>query len=344
MKKCFFLSLLLCLPLLSFAGNFSLQTGTDATYTDNAFQLSDHDLDRFDDDNSALSYIETSDDFILKPYLKAMYDTKWAGLQISPSMKGQWQQYCSNTDKSKYYLLSSIDFSKKQWDLNLTYGYYPNNYLRQYKDTDGTGSLEKYEYDKNLYKAEVGYSPITKIKLMGYYKYEQYYYNEYWKEYDGDATTIGAGVRFSLPAWYLTGWYYYRDLTTDGTPSSSAEEASSDASYESNLYSFTLQAKKIYLNKKQAIRPTFSFDIDQRYYQGNDSFHAGREDMTYTLGAGVTYYVTRNLDISLDYSHLFRNVSSDNSTVALYKEYTENQITVGANYQMSFSKKRSKRS
>jgi hypothetical protein len=136
-----------------------------AVYTDNAFQLSDYDLERNENNHADLKFVDSADDVVLNTKLTGFYKTHWRWWQIQPSLQINAYQHILNTDKQRFEALAGIKVSRKYGELGLSYGYYPENYIRYYKDTDGSGEQEKYSYEKNLYRAELKVKPLSKTTL-----------------------------------------------------------------------------------------------------------------------------------------------------------------------------------
>jgi hypothetical protein len=323
MKKFLVLAISL-FAVISLFSEISLNFTNNSTYTDNVFQLSDDDLDAHDA-GIAFDYIETSDDLINSSRLTVSSRNKIGKIRYDFFVRGSYDAYLKNTDKSKAAVSTGFGIDSRRFNTSFVYGYYPDNYVRNYRDKDGTDEYEKFEYDKNLYKVDAEYRFTRKAYLLAYFKFEQYYHNEYFTEYDGDAITPGLGLKYSFSELYLEGWYYYRSYEThdDIIP----DDDISDQSYESNTYSVQLRMKKI-KTKKFAYRPVFNFKYEKRYYDGWDKYHNGREDDTITINPWVKFYLTDYLNITLDYTSKIRNVSSESQSVEDSKSYQENQMSI----------------
>jgi len=48
--------------------------------------------------------------------------------------------------------------------------------------------------------------------------------------------------------------------------------------------------------------------------------------------AGMELFFSPKMNLSLDYSHYFRNVETDNETVQRLKEYSENRLSAVLSY------------
>jgi hypothetical protein len=218
------------------------------------------------------------------------------------------------------------------WNATLLYGYYPYIYVRDYVDSDGTGELEKYSYERNLYRGDANLRLTRASTLRLHARYEDYYYNEFWTQFDGNAITYGIGFRQSFPVFTLSGMYYYRIFDNDyeGDP------LYNDSSYESNKYDVGISLKHMPLNesKKDGVtwRPSLNISYEERFYQGLDSWYGGRIDKMYNTSAGIDFALTKKWNLSLDYSHIFRNVDSPNQSVLRLKEYTDNRLGTSVRY------------
>lgn len=322
-------SLLLVVSLFS---EISVNFTNKSTYSDNVFNLSDKDLD-LHDAGTGFAYIETSDDMINSSRLSIYNRTQVGKIRYDLYVRGTYDAYLKNSDKSQASVSTGFGINTRNFNTSLMYGYYPDNYVRNYKDKDGTQDYEMFEYDKNLYKLSAEYRFTRKAYLLGSLKFEQYYHNEYFTEYDGDAITPGLGLKYSFSELYLEGWYIYRSYETHADIV--ADDEISDQSYESNTYSVQLKMKKL----KTAYfeyRPVFDFQYEKRYYDGWDKYHNGREDDTITINPSVKFYLTDYLNITLDYTSKIRNVSSESQSVEDSKSYQENQMSIAFEVPIKF--------
>ncbi len=320
----------LAIPLTA---QMSTSVELGSTYTDNAFQLSEYDINRFETDNPELKFIKASDDVIINAKIFGAYDMQWHWWQIQPSLQVNGARNILNPDKQKIDVTTGLKISRKLGEFGIFYGYYPNVYLRDYIDTGGTNQLQAFEYAKNQYKANLKLKPFKKSTASLEFKREDYFYNKYFTEFDGAVDTWSLGWQQSLPTFYLDAEYAYRVYETD---SGSIINNSEDASYESNVYSFGLLMKKMPVDSQYPEllwRPELKLGYEQRYFQGSDSWHAGRTDIINNTDASLQFYFGENWNFNLDYSHIFRNVDAVSSSVRKYKEYSENRYGISARYQ-----------
>lgn len=332
MKKLILLVFTILITLSLFS-EISVNVTNKTIYSDNIFQLSDRDLDRHDDGDTKFDYIKTSDDLINSTRVNVRYRTNINKIRYTYYVRGSYDAYIKNSDKSKPTVSTGFGLDTRNLSATLMYGYYPDNYVRKYLDKDGTLEYEKFEYDKNLYKATGEYRFTRQAYLLGYFKFEQFYHNEYFTEYDGNVYTPGIGLRYSFSELFIEGWYYYRNYVTkrDILP----EDAVSDQSHESNTYSAQIKMKRI-KTPKFDYRPVLDFRYEKRYYDGWDKYHDGREDDTITLRPWVKFYLLDNLNITLDYTLKIRNVSSRSKSVEDSKSYEENRFSISFEVPLKF--------
>jgi hypothetical protein len=314
-------------------------------YTDNVWHLSDYDLDRLEKGSTSLAFAETADDLIINSDVKISDEYKFSKkFKVIPSAKLAYTMYTNNEEKSRGSVFGGIDFAYRPYTLGLKYGFYPDNYLRDYRDSSnqlygGTGEYEKFVYDKNLYKADLSWQALKKHRFSGSFKYEEYRHNEFFTEYDSNAMTFELGWRGSFPGLYLLCSYAYREYNTideiadlyvgDFDP----DDIPSDSSYEGNLYSISFMMKKIKTeNKSLSYRPVLDVNVEKRFYQGSDEYHAHREDTTIDISPSVSLYIGKNIDITLDYSYLNRTVESPYTSVSKYKDYSATSVSLSFSY------------
>ncbi|HOE90448.1 MAG TPA: hypothetical protein PKZ69_02685 [Candidatus Cloacimonadota bacterium] len=311
------------------------------SYTDNAFSLSKQDLDKFDA-NQGFSYIETSDDIIQTINLRFSNSYRNKDYRITPAISLTNDVYLNNSDKNKLNLLAGFNSRVYKTFIDFRYGWYPNNYTQKYLDTDGTNKYEKFEYDKNLYKLTVKY-PITKrldVELYG--KYEGYYHNKYFTEYDGDALTTGLGLFSKYQPGTLSVFYYFKqfDNNSDNAYNQRIIDTERDCSYDSDAFEVEYTFPRLYTNYVD-YSPFLGFRIENSIYQSkhsleSDPIHASREDTVIKVNAGTTIYVFKNINFKLDAIQAFRRVSSNNENLKRLKNYDKLQICAGVNYLFDF--------
>ena len=310
-------------------GDISLST----QYSDNVFQLSEYDLDRFDQEHPNLGYVDTTDDLSLKAQVDLSYPFRHKWYRFEPSITASFDQNVSNTDKWRRDIIARFAVIRYYWDFKVMYGFYPNILVRAYVDEDGTGELEHYGYQRNLYRADLSVKPLEKTTLRAHFRYEELLYNQFFTEFDGDAKTGGIGIRQNFPVFVLEAGYQYRVF--DNWENGPLQD---DSSYESNIYTASLRLKDMPLNdgKSSSPRwhPSLSLSFEERFFQGLDDWYGGRVDKIYTTSAGLSFRLNKKWNISLDYSHYLRNVDSPNASVRRLKPYSENRLGAEVKYSL----------
>jgi len=311
---------------------FSASVSTGITYTDNAFQLSAYDLQRNEDGHPDLDFVKSADDIIMNMRFNSSYQMQWHWWKIEPSIQLNGNQYILNTSKQKVDMLAGVSFSRRLGEFGVYYGYYPDVYVRNYIDTGGTEESERYSYDRNHYRADLRIKPFKTGTAFLQYRLDEYFYNEYFTEFDGNINTWLLGWQQSFPTFYLDASYAYRVYETELVIEIDNPE---DASYESNVYSFGIMLKKMDLDSRYpnlTWRPELDLRFEERFYRGGDSWHRNRIDNINTTTGRLHFYFGDRWNINLDYSHIFRNVDAAYSSVRKYKEYSENRFGVNTGY------------
>lgn len=324
-------ALLLLLPQLMLAqieGSVSLGT----RYSDNVFQLSDYDLQRFDEAHPDFAFVETSDDLSLLANVDLGYKFRYKWWNFTPSVSATMSQNVKNQDKSRRDALVRMRVDRYYWNFTALYGYYPYTYVREYRDTDGTGNMEQYTYARDLYRGDLNLRPFTNTSMRLHGSYEVYRYNEFFTEFDSEATTWGASIRHNFPYFGIEAGYYYKVLDNSGNIVDPLE----DASYESNEYNGVLVMKKMLLDndkpKGATWQPSLEIGYEQRYFQGTDDWYGGREDTIYNLRGTLSFDLSKALNLKLDYTHIYRNIDSPSASVRRLKEYGENRLGAALSY------------
>ncbi len=302
------------------------------SYTDNVFQLSDYDISRWKNDHPNLDFAETTDDLNIATRIDLAYPIPYRWWTFTPSVTASINQNISNTDKYRHDALLRLRVDRHYWSLITLYGHYPYVYYRHYTDSDGTSELEKYSYQKDLYRAELLLRPIKNLTGIANIRHENLRYNQYFTEADGNRLTTEIGARYAFPSFSLQGSYSYRSHECTGFEDLDAD----DGSYDSNIYRGVLRLKSMPLSgtstKKQSWRPSLELVKEDRYYQGDGSWYGGRVYQIYNVKAGLDFKLDPKWNLSLDYLHIFRNVDSPNESVLRLKEFSENRLSAMVKY------------
>ncbi len=304
----------------------SITTSTE--YSDNVFQLSAYDFDRFDHNHPYLAFVNTTDDVSMGTRINLAIPIHYKWWLIEPSIDANLSHNLSNNEKYRRDVTTMLKIKRHDWDASLRYAYAPHIYVRDFNDSDGSQALEDYSYERNQYRADLNIRPLKKGTAMFSVRYEDLYYNQYWKEYDGNSLTYGIGWNQDLPVFSIRGMYYYRIFDND--------VIDDDSSYESNKYDIGIRLPRMPLSdldpKGMAWRPSLSLSYEERFYQGLDSWYGGRIDQITNTNAGIDVFISDSWKFMLDYSHIFRNVDSPNSSVLRLKEYSENRLGASVEY------------
>ncbi|MCD4828709.1 MAG: hypothetical protein K8R90_04665 [Candidatus Cloacimonetes bacterium] len=321
---------------------WEIDTGAGFAYTDNVFNLSDKDINRFDAGEDYFDWAETTDDFLVNAWLRGRMRAQVGDWRISPMVKGGYDYYASNTDKSTTSLLTGLELDWRKLAVNVYYGYYPDTWLRNYIDVcSATDAIVKFSYDKNMFKLDANYRIFRRDWVYLYGKFEQYYHNEHFTEYDADAVTLGIGWRHSFQTFYFKMFYYFRNYECGDPPPTGAIDADefSVAGYEADIIEMSFRNKKVEIARNRYIRPFIDFKYEKRGYQtvnAEDKYHAGREDSKYNVTFGTAFYLWPDIELTAEYDHVYRKVSSSvKPDIGTYKDYITNQFSLGISYTFS---------
>jgi len=313
-------------------------------YDSNIFSLSDYDYNSFKKGRS-FQYIDTTDDLKQKFEVRLNKRTNINDIVFSPYASFSFINFMNNTNKNSWNLLIGANNQWDQFTLNGVYGYYPENYLRKYIDTDGTLANEKFSYQKMLWRVSSSYRHNNYVIPLFYGKYEYYHYNEYFTEYDGPAWTFGLGWRLLMKTINTDMMYYYRTYNPTSNQESIQNIISNikDGSYESNIYELKIRTKKFYSTLLD-YRIFTNLKLEDRYYQSRiplpiDPYHTNRNDKITTINFGSDLWLAKDFNIKIDYVYRVRNCSSDNPSVKRDKDYDKYQISTMLEYNFNIFKK-----
>jgi hypothetical protein len=300
----------------------------NADYSDNAFQLSEYDLSRYQNNHHLLSFVETTDDIALGTRIELGYPLHYRWWKITPSVIGNISQNLSNTDKYRRDATFKLQVDRYYWNFSAQYAHHPHIYFRDFNDNDGTDELQNYSYSRDIYRSDIAIKPLRHTTLKANYRREDFRYNEFFTEADGTATQGGFGANHRFPAFTVDAGYDFRTFDNENLVDDD------DASYDANIYHAKITLPKMPVSDKGSIywQPSLGINYQQRFYQGDGSWYGARADYLYNMTAGFMWIFSPKINLSLDYSHVFRSVESDNEVVLRLKEYSENRFGAALKY------------
>jgi len=310
---------------------FYLRLKLTTEYDSNIFTLSQNDLDRFQNHQS-FEYIKTTDDLKEKIDFRVSKKFVYHAHNITPFVQPTIILLMKNQDKQTHHFLSGFLYSYKGFSINSSYGYYPQNYLRNFLDQDGTQQNEKFIYDKMMWRFSSSYKISNYIQPQLYYKHDFDHYNQYWTEYDGITQTYGVGWRLTTNLLSSNFFYYYKIFNPRHNSQETQEiyQNIKDSSYEADLLEAKISTKRQY-HLLSDYRLFCGYKREIRYFQSSipiaiDSYHTTRKDTINSINAGLDLWFMKNLTFTLDFLYRFRNVQSDNYRVIKAKEFDKYMI------------------
>ena len=303
-----------------------------ARYSDNVFALSDYDFERLNQEHPDLDFVETSDDLSMLANVDLGYKFNYKWWRFTPSVSATISENLQNKEKYRRDALVRFRVDRYYWNFTGLYGYYPHTYVRNYNDSDGTGSSEQFVYARDLFRGDLNIRPFTNTSIRLGGRYEIYRYNEFFTEFDSEATTLGGSIRHNFPYFGIEAGYYYKVQDNSQVITDPLE----DSSYENNEYEVILLMKKMLLDNNKPSgatwQPSVELSYQERFFQGTDDWYGGRVDKIYGLRGTLSFDLTKAMNLNLDYSHVNRNIESPSATVRRLKEYSENRLSASLSY------------
>ncbi len=303
-----------------------------ARYSDNVFALSDYDFERLNQEHPDLDFVETSDDLSMLANVDLGYKFNYKWWRFTPSVSATISENLQNKEKYRRDALVRFRVDRYYWNFTALYGYYPHTYVRNYTDSDGTGSSEEFVYARDLFRGDLNIRPFTNTSIRLGGRYEIYRYNEFFTEFDSEATTLGGSLRHNFPYFGIEAGYYYKVQDNSQVITDPLE----DSSYENNEYEVILLMKKMLLDNNKPSgatwQPSVELSYQERFFQGTDDWYGGRVDKIYGLRGTLSFDLTKAMNLNLDYSHVNRNIESPSATVRRLKEYSENRLSASLSY------------
>ncbi len=308
-----------------------------AGYDGNMLEMSDYDIDRFENNELPGSTAPGTYDAMMQEF----------GLKFnitSPRLIGK------NRTRF-YYTVKYLSFGGNRFNDRISHSFFltqdvmkgvdlvgsyfliPNRYLRDYFDKD-VGVIRATEFAYNLYTAGVRWSVTKPLRIDIRYEGYQVYYNNYFTEYDTESHGMRADVRYKLtPTVTLNGAFKLRFADNVGFDESSAIVAADplldaeygDGSYGEEYfeYGFAWKSPKM-LNREWDI--SLKHRIRHRYYTSDfsledDPFHAGREHLHQRVMFTMETEIVPGLEGGPSIDYEWRRSDSPNDRVPEVKDF-----------------------
>ncbi len=334
-------SMILPVQSMARAWNWKKDTGFSITYTSgydsNILELSDDDIDRFENNELPGSTSpSTYDDLVQNFGAKfKIYSPKYLDFRRTRLFYTfGYQSFAGNkyNDRVSHSLFLMQDITRKV-DLVASYFWIPQRYLRDYYDRD-MGHIYPCEFTYHLYSAGLRFQVTKQIRLDGRYEGYQVYYNRYFTEYDSESNGFRVGLQVKvLPKLVFDGDVRYRWADNVGFDQNEivANNASlldaeyGDGSYGEEWFEYGLSWETPeLLNRTWDVQVTHR--LRHRYYTSDmsledDPFHAGREHLQQRLFLDVNTSIVSGLSGGIALEYEWRRTDSPNDKVPVVKDF-----------------------
>ena len=318
---------------------FNSRISAENFYNSNILKLSESDISAFkNSENPDKFEIKSIDDFITS--VKWYFNLKsrfFKHTQIFKFLLSQNRYWNNSIKNSGYIKLGFKQYFSKRINLSLNYFYHPGIYVNQYKSLlEDEDIYRKYSYKKNVYETIFDWEIHPKIKVNYRFVYSQLFYNKYFVYNDSDNfESIFRASFFPLEDLKLSLQYSYK--TSEAKPEEVFEEyginETSDASYESNKYFFSLSFPVEIFTQSTDFYTGFKYE--EKFYQSlqiEDSYHVNRNEDIFTINFSLKLAVSESIDFKTFYDFENRNTSSPFSFVEKEKGYSFYEAGISLNW------------
>ncbi len=312
-----------------------------ATYDSNIYRYSDDDVDDFVDGDRFERYPhDTADELRLDPAVDVAFLREAPGSRLTEFRAGAaFFLASSNGDKS--FAKLHARFTETLDGLasaSVSYAAIPAYHLKYVWDADAPAGTDEYrscDFRKHSLRAELGTAGQLPVELTGWWRYDDYGYDQDFVEYDTWSNTFGAratarptdGVR-------VDGQYAYRRSLSRGYDELGEDKRTSDdsdASYDQDEFELSARWEAGRFQGMPAVIKLRG-KLIQRYYQTtnlSDDYHAGRDDTMWVAGARVELGLTDFTSLVCAYEHRARRSESDIiPTIGNAKDYDADRFSV----------------
>ncbi len=312
------------------------------TYDSNIYRYADDDVDDFADGERYERYPhDTTDELRFDPAVNIAFVREAPGSRTTEVDAGAaFFLATSNGDKSFAKLSARYtETLERLARVSVSYAAIPAYHLKYVWDADAPSTAatdyRSCDFRKHSLRAELGTAGQLPVELTGWWRYDDYGYDQDFVEYDTWSNTFGACVT-ARPAdgVRLDGQYAYRRSLSRGYDELGEDKRTSDdsdASYDQDEFELTARWDA---GRVQGVPMVFKVrgKLIQRYYQTtnlSDEYHAGRDDTMWVAGARVELGITDSTSLVCAYEHRARRSESDIvPTIGDAKDYDADRFSV----------------
>ncbi len=343
MKK-YLLILIITITSTLAAQNFSFSPSIkiDTKYNSNILNLSQDDLDRFENGGEPDKFsLETSDDLITsaKAELSLKHRLIAEHTQIN-RIAIKYNKFLNNSFEDNYYIEFAIkQFFSKKLNLGMYYYYHPEIYVNRYESVlDADTPYHDFTYSKNNYIGKINYILNSKFQFNYKFAFSQLYYNEYFTEYDAENIENGLSIGITPANWIrINSSYAYKFSNAKAEDAFSNPQLVTiikDATYQADILGLSIYFPAVISVSSKPVNFTLGAKYEHLYFQAEDQldeYHYGRDDKIVTLNTDAKYKINDNISLEYYYKYKFRNTGSPYTNVVADKEYNlyETGISIG---------------
>lgn len=311
---------------------FDYDLNLETSYSSNVLKLSEHDLNRFNNNLSEDKFkLKTTDDLInsarfrfeFKHYLVRRHTQKH-------ELFFKYSSYLQNSFLDNGFLgYRFSQYLNRKINFNLSYFYYPYIYVNRYRsELDNLTQYRDFSYAKNDYQAELNWKAHSLVELSYRFAYIQYYYNKYFTEYDANAfdyrITAGLFPQAKIRAGVFYEYRVAKAKAEDAFEDPSAADVIKDFSYEANRYHLSFMIPRLLRIGKRYLYFSTRLHYEQLYFNNDDpadAYHYGREDYTATFTSTGSYRLTGNMRLRIAGKYQQRKTRSPYANVRRDKNF-----------------------
>jgi len=312
-----------------------------ATYDSNIYRYSDEDVDEFVDGERFERYpFDTADELRLDPAVTFAFTRDEPGVRTTEFRTGAaWFLADSNGEKSFAKLHARFtETLDRLASASVSYAAIPAYHIKDVWDADAPAGTDRYrscDFRKHSLRAELGTAGQLPVELAGWWRYDDYGYDQDFVEYDTWSNTFGARVtarpRSGLR---LDAQYSYRRSLSRGYDEIGEGKTfsdDSDASYDQDEFELSSRWD---LGRVRGVPTVVKLRgrLAQRYYQTGDvtdRYHAGRDDTIWLAGATIELGLTGSTSLVCRYEHRARRSDSEIvPTIGETKDYDADRVSV----------------
>ena len=307
-------------------------------YNDNAAQLTDTEIELFENGDPKWLRLESTDDGFTRAGIDFEYRFRFGDIRAVTGCDYRFTKYLLDSERDYHFVRPFVDIRAGDFRCEAAIAAMPGYAAAIYGDVDLPDEPNVWaKYSMVRGELDARYEVFPKHSFGVAAKIERDKYNDYFPEYDGTSYRIGPTWRWSGPVYlklhYVYRTYKARGYDTDGETLESSDET--DISYIEDRFEGYISRDVEILGKDCLLGA--SWNLSHRFYTSEKPFsmdyiHIGRRDRRADIEPFFSVEIIDRIECTLSYKFTVRDADSPYFDLDPVKDYSRSIVGVKFDY------------